>query len=127
MPRRRFLRRFDPQYGVNESMLAVEAKYLEREIENRGVLESSRIEAWLAEGHESCRRCWEEFQQLINPLPERDQRIIRSLLFRDFYHILVLYLHELRAKYPNSSAPSRPLPKPGNKSQIAFDEWLFKP
>jgi len=120
MPRRKLLRRFDPQYGVNEGMVAVEAKYLAREIENRETVAPSRIEAWLKTSHNSSHHAWDELQSLVNQLTEQERWIIHSLLFRDFFHILALYLHHLRVKYPIFSTLSPPMPIRGTKPQSAF-------
>jgi hypothetical protein len=47
MSQRKFLRRFDPEYGVSEIMIAEEAKRLAREIDHREAVAPSRAEEWL--------------------------------------------------------------------------------
>ena len=127
MPKRKFLRRFEPRYSVGASMVAEEAKALGREVEDYEVQSTAQLEKWLNERHALCRRCWEELQLLFGHLPERDRRIIHSLLFRDFYHILELYLCHVRTKHPELSvaSPSPPIPEKGPDSE--FNEWLFEP
>ena len=127
MPKKVLLRRFEPRYGVGESVVAEQAKMLGREAEDYEPLATSQVQEWLTERHTSCRRSWDEFQLVLSGLPEAEQRITRCLLFRDFYHILVLYLSHLRSKHPEFSAPaSAPVPRV-DKPPSEFSEWLFQP
>jgi hypothetical protein len=48
-------------------------------------------------------------------------------MFRDFYHILELYLCHLRTKHPELSAPSPSPVKPKRQTDDEFSEWLFDP
>jgi hypothetical protein len=48
-------------------------------------------------------------------------------LFRDFYHILELYLCNVRTKHPELSTPSPPPKKPTKSADGEFSEWLFDP
>jgi len=127
MPKRKFLRRFEPRYGVGASLVAEEAKALGREVEDCELAAPAEVDAWLAERHALCRRCWDELQLLLGHLPERDRRIIHCLLFRDFYHILELYLCNVRTKHPELSTPSPPPKKPTKSADGEFSEWLFDP
>jgi hypothetical protein len=54
-------------------------------------------------------------------------RIIHSLLFRDFYHILELYLCHVRTKHPELSAQSPPPAASKKPTASEFSEWLFDP
>ncbi|MGA2440696.1 MAG: hypothetical protein ABSH08_07045 [Tepidisphaeraceae bacterium] len=127
MPKRKFLGRFEPRYGVGASLVAEEAKALGREVEDCECAAPGDVDARLAERHASCRRCWDELQLLLGHLPERDRRIVHGLLFRDFYHILELYLCHVRTKHPELSAPNPPLMKQKRQTDDEFSEWLFDP
>ncbi len=125
MPKRKQSRRFEPRYGVGASVVAEEAKALGREVEDYEVQAANSIDEWLNERHALCRQRWDELQVLLGHVSERDIRIIRCLLFRDFHHILELYLCHVRAKYPEVSAPTSSLPTPAKRRDCEFHEWLF--
>ena len=127
MPRRKLLRRFDPSYGVSMVAVEIEAKILQREVENMDVQSNSDVETRGNTAREKSKRCWDHLCLLTAGLSDRDRRIIHALLFRDFYHILELYLCHIRTKHPEGSAPS-PLPqKPKKAADSEFSEWLFEP
>jgi hypothetical protein len=126
MPKRNRIRRFNPQYGVSAAMVAEEARYLGLEIDGYSVFAAAEIAKKGTERQATCKRTWEHLQQLLNRFPEREGRIVRCLLFRDFYHILELYLCHLRVVHPelaeSISSPSAPA-----AFTSEFSEWLFKP
>ncbi len=127
MPKKNLLRRFEPRYGVGESVVIEQAKILGREAEDYEALATSQVDEWVNERHTSCRRSWDEFQLLLSGLPEAERQITLCLLFRDFYHILVLYLSHLRTKHPELSvSASAPAPR-ADKPPSEFSEWLFQP
>jgi hypothetical protein len=127
MPRQKLARRFEPRYGVSIQMIEEEAKWLGREAEDYEAAAASEMDATLKDRHASCRKCWDEFQLLLGHLPEREGRINHCLLFRDFYHILELYLCHVRTKHPELSAPSLPPMKPKRQTDDEFSKWLFDP
>ena len=65
-------------------------------------------------------------QLLLSQLSERDRQIIHGLLFRDFHHILELYLCQVRTKHPELSV-TPPLVKSKKPAPAEFSEWLFDP
>jgi hypothetical protein len=107
MGRYKKVRRFDPRFGVSMAAVEVEAKALAREIEVYAVLAPSDLEAKRVELHANCQHCWEHLQLLIAGLPEREKRTLHVVLFRDFYHILELYLAHVRTAHPQSVTPSK--------------------
>jgi hypothetical protein len=127
MPRRKLLRRFEPRFGVGASLVAEEAKMLGREAEDCGACALGQVKDWLKERHAKCQRCWDELQLLLRHLPEPERQVIYSMLFRDFHHILELYLCHVRTKHPELSAPSPPPVKAKKPGDNEFSEWLFDP
>ena len=127
MPRRKLLRRFDPRYGVGASLVAEEAKMLGREAEDCGACSLGQVKDWLKERHQKCTRCWEELQLLLSSLPEPERQVIHCLLFRDFYHMLELYLCHVRTKHPELAMASSAPMKPKKPTSNEFSEWLFDP
>jgi hypothetical protein len=126
MPKRKLLRRFEPRYGVGASVVAEEANALGREVDDYEVQAANSIAEWLNERHTLCRQRWDELQVVLGHVTERDTRIIRCLLFRDFHHILELYLCHLRAKHPEVSAPTASVPITTESRDSKFNEWLFE-
>jgi hypothetical protein len=127
MPKRNWLRRFEPRYGFGASLVAEEAIALGREVEDCRACALGQVKDWLTERHEKCRRCWDELELLLASLPEPEQQIIHSLLFRDFYHILELYLCHIRTKHPELSSTSPTPVKPRKPALSELSEWLFDP
>jgi hypothetical protein len=125
MPRKKLLRRFEPRYGVSQAALDVEAKYLGREAEDYETLAPSDVETKLIERHANCKHSWEQLQLLIESVPERNQRILNALLFRDFYHILELYLTYLRSAHSQAAISTRSPAKHLAPASSSFSEWLF--
>jgi hypothetical protein len=126
MPRRKLLRRFDPTYGVSMVAVEIEANILQREVENMEVQSNSDVETRLNTVREKSKQCWDHLCLLTAGLSDRERRIINAFLFRDFYHILELYLCHVRTNHPEVSAPSTPPVKPKKQSD-EFNEWLFEP
>jgi hypothetical protein len=126
MPKRNRIRRFNPRYGVNAAMVAEEARYLALEINGYSVFSASDIAEKFGERYAACERTWKQLQQLLNRFPERERQTIRCLLFRDFYHILELYLCHLRVAHPElAELASTPAVQVAPTDE--FSEWLFKP
>jgi hypothetical protein len=127
MPRRKLARRFDPIRGVSMIAVEEEAKHLCREVENREMLSASDVDIRLSEVRGKSKQTWDHLCLLLNHASEKERRIIHSLLFRDFHHILELYLCHIRTKHPELSAPSPPPVKPKKSADGEFSEWLFDP
>lgn len=127
MPRPKLARRFEPRYGVNQAAIEVEAKYVLRELEDHRMLALSAIDSKRIEMLAHCKQSWEHVQLLVEGLAEQDQKILDALLFRDFYHILELYLTSIRIAFPQALAPAKPTRKPPPPDRSPFNEWLFDP
>lgn len=125
MPRLKRARRFEPRYGVSQAILDVEAGYVAREAEDYAVLAASDLDRHRIERHANSRHSWEQFQNLLEHLDEREQRVIECLLFRDIHQLLELYLTFVRPKVPVSSTTSSPLVR--KPERLEFTEWLFDP
>ncbi len=125
MPKRNLLRRFEPRYGVGAGVVAEEAKALGREVEDYEVQAANSVVEWLNERHALCRQRWDELQIILGHVSEQDTRIIHCLLFRDFHHILELYLCHVRDKHPEMSALASSQPIPPKRRGCEFNEWLF--
>jgi hypothetical protein len=110
-------------------MIAVEeeAKHLRREVENRQILSASDVDIRLSEVRGNSKQAWDHLCLLLDHVADKERRIVHSLLFRDFHHILELYLCHVRTKHPELSAPSPPPVKPKKSADGEFDEWLFDP
>jgi hypothetical protein len=125
MPRKKLLRRFDPFGGVSQPMVEAEAKYLAREIDNKSLLSRNDVAGECCHRHQLCRQSWEHLQQVIAGTGEREKAVVQSLLFRDLYHIVALYVFHLQAaRTEGSTAPASPVL---NSEPVEFKEWLFDP
>jgi hypothetical protein len=105
----------------------IEATVLQREVERMELQSVSDVETRLNSVREKSKQCWDHLCHLTAGFSDREQRILYALLFRDFYHILELYLCHVRTKHPGLAAPS---PSPSKlKKPLAseFSEWLFEP
>ena len=107
-------------------MIECEAGALGREVEDREVLAASEVEQKRSEVHAAAMHAWEHLVVLTQNIPERDRALIQSLLFRDFYHILEVYLAHVRAMGPPSVSLPRPSAAPKDTPPAEFTEWLFK-
>ena len=130
MPRPKLARRFQPRHGVSQAALDVEANYVAREFEDYQVLAASDVEAKRVERHANCEHSWKHLNLLLDGLSEGERRIIQCLIFRDFYHILELYLTYVRSGHSTRSSGS-PSPPPTarkrSETDDKFSEWLFGP
>lgn len=125
MPRPKLARRFEPRYGVSQAALDVESTYVIREMEDHRSLSPTDIDTKRITVHSNCKHSWEHLQLRLNAIPDQERRIIQSLLFRDFYHLLELYLTSIAKLHPATAKPfvSSPRSKPVDPS--SFSEWLF--
>ena len=132
MPRKKVVRRFEPRYGVSEDMLAVEAQYVGREVEDYRVLSVAELKKMLAERQSQWLKADGTLQVPFEALTEQDRLIARCLLVRDIYHLLELYATYLRSGVPNASgvipAEAEPLAEEekAEERSVPFSEWLFR-
>jgi hypothetical protein len=124
MPRRKTLRRFDPRGVVSQIVVDDEAKQLAREVEDYAVYARSDIEAKLVERYANTEHAWRQLKEFLSATAEHERLIIRCLLFRDLYHVLALYLSNVRKLQPErAAAPVAPESVPDANEKFA--EWLF--
>ena len=121
MPRRTLLRRFEPRYGVTEPMMAAEAKWLGRELDDYLLLSANELSENRSERYEKSRQNWEMVQSRLAAIGERERSAVEALLFRDIFHILELYRAQLKA----ADSPVRDSPAPMKPEPSEFSEWLF--
>lgn len=127
MPGRKKARRFEPRYGVTQAAIDVEAGYLAKEVENYRLLASSDVSAKLTKRHADSKDSWDHLQLLLDSSAERDRQVLQSLLFRDLYLVLELYVTYLRSIQSNAATVSGPAPKKPSSPSLPFSEWLFDP
>jgi hypothetical protein len=126
MGRKTKARRFEPRYGVSTAALEVEAEYLGHEVNDWSVLAPADVVAKRMECRTNCEQDWKHLNLLLESLPERDQRVLQMMLFRDFYLLLELYLTYMRSAHPETMTASI-APKTPKLAPSEFTEWLFNP
>ncbi len=126
MPRRRIARRFEPRYGVSASMVAEEAKWLGREVEDHEHLAIGEAKQKVQERRGLCERSWNHLKLLLKSVSERERTILHALFYRDSFHILELYLEFVRRKHPEQpKAAVAPSSKTQTDPSKSFPESLF--
>jgi hypothetical protein len=124
MPKERKPRRFDPRFSVSVAALEAEAEHVRREFDNYSVLAANEVETMRVERYANCENTWRHLALVIESMPERDQKIVHALMFRDLLFVLELYktyLHPICRELP--PLPAVPT-KPSDTSQ-QFSEFLF--
>jgi len=119
----KFLRRFEPLYGVSRPMIEAEAKHLAREVESYLRLSLTDLRQKLTERGEKWNHADEALHAVVLTLPERDRLAVQCLLVRDLHHILELYLEYARRCQPEAPAPLKPAEV--DVPRQPFGEWLF--
>lgn len=125
MPRPKKARRFDPLFPISAASIEVEAEYLRREVDNYAVLAPSDVETKRIERHANCQNTWKHLHLIMDAMPERDQRVLHALLFRDIWYVLELYrtyLHPIAQRL----SPTPKVQEPAAPQSSAFSEWLFE-
>jgi hypothetical protein len=126
MPRRKLGRRVEPRHVVSAAAIEEEARWLGREVEDCQLLSATEVTKTIGEQHAKCVQSWEHVRLLLDGLPKRERHAIQLLLFRDFCHILELYVHHIRSMHPPSAVrASHVVHSP--KVDSPFNEWLFDP
>src|SRR5580658_1194247 len=97
MPRRKLARRFEPRYGVSQSMVDVEAKWVERELEDHLLASTNDLRKRLSEIHARVATAEEGLKATIGRLPDRERLALKCMLARDVFHIAALYETFLRS------------------------------
>jgi hypothetical protein len=91
MPRKQMARRFEPRYGISESMLEVEAGYLAREAEDYRVYSINDLREKLADWQAKLTTAESNLSFSIQRLPDQERLILRCMVARDVWHIAQLY------------------------------------
>jgi hypothetical protein len=95
MPRRTLARRFEPRYGVSETMIETESTYVARELADYLHFSVNDLTERLSNAHATIDQAEEQLQTVIGSLPDRERLALRCLLARDLWHIAKLYLKTL--------------------------------
>jgi hypothetical protein len=132
MPRKKLVRRFEPRYGVSEDMLAAEAQYLGREVEDYRVYALADLKKMLSDRQGQWLKADGTLQVQFEVLPERERLIVQCLLVRDVYHLLDLYQVYIRGAFPGAAGVIPAEPEERAKEEIGdrpvpFSGWLFGP
>jgi hypothetical protein len=85
-----------PRYGVNQSMLDAECKWVEWELEDKLVHSTNELRESLAEGRAKVSATEAGLRKTLAKLPDRERLALKSMLARDVFHVAVLYETFLR-------------------------------
>jgi hypothetical protein len=124
MPRKNKARRFDSEIGLGAEMLEEEARWLKLEVDGYSVFTPEAVEAKGRERYAAFRKIWDHLHLLISHVPERDRRIVESLLFRDLLHILQIYGVYVCLAHPEA-VKSQSTAKSPSKASGKSSESLF--
>jgi hypothetical protein len=124
MGRQRKGRRFDPHFPISKATIQEESKYLGREVEDYEVIAPADVQTKLVERHANCENTWNHLCLMIEAMPERDQRIVQAMMFRDLWYVLELYKTYLQPICQEISPNSKP-PIKAKTAPLAFTEFLF--
>lgn len=91
MPRKKLARRFLPRYGVGQSMLDAECKWVERELDDKLVHSANELRERLDELHRKVSSSEASLREALAKLPDRERLALKCMLARDVFHIAVLY------------------------------------
>jgi hypothetical protein len=97
MPRRKLSRRFEPRFGVSQSMVDIEVKWVERELEDQLLASTNDLRKRLSEIHAKVATAEEVLKTTIGRLPDRERLALKCMLTRDMFHIAALYETFLRS------------------------------
>src|SRR5580698_7564156 len=79
MPRRKLSRRFEPRFGVSQSMVDVEAKWVERELEDHLLASTNDLRKRLSEIHAKVAAAEEGLRLIIGQLPDRERLALKCM------------------------------------------------
>jgi hypothetical protein len=91
MSGKKLIRRFEPRYGVSQTMIDAECRYVGRELEDYLLLSTDDLRKQLADLQKQIAKADEELSTRLCKTPDRERLALRSMLARDFWHIAVLY------------------------------------
>lgn len=127
MPHRKLARRFEPRYGVNQTMLDIESKWVGRELEDQLLQSTNELRQRLGEWQKLTDKAELELQKKFGALSDRERLAIRCMLARDCWHIAQLYLSFLgSAPLSNADAATIPLPEECDENHDPLPALPFK-
>lgn len=97
MPRRNLARRFEPRYGVNQSMVEAECKWVKREMEDKLLCSTNELRERLSEIHGKVAAAEDGLRAAFGRLPDRERLALKCMIARDMFHIAALYETFLRS------------------------------
>jgi hypothetical protein len=126
MSRKNRARRFDSEFGLGAELLEEEARWLKLEVDGYSIFTPEAVEAKGRERYAAFRKTWDHLHLLVSHVPERNRRIIESLLFRDLLHIMQIYGVYVCLAYPEAVKSSLSAKSP-SKASGKSSESLFNP
>jgi hypothetical protein len=122
MPRKKSMRRFDPRSCVSRVMIEAEAVAVAREADDYKLQSLSKLKEILAERRKLWQQTDESLRQLLSVMSKRDRLVIQCLIFRDFYHLLELFLEHARTQPVSGTAGNTT----DDEAATPFSEMLFE-
>lgn len=112
MPRKKLIRRFEPRYGVSQTILDTECRYVGRELEDYLLLSVNDLRTKLSELQKQIATLEEELQARLSKTPGRERLALRCMLARDFWHMAMLYrTFIMSSSVTEATGPIRPAPE----------------
>jgi hypothetical protein len=132
MSRQKLSRRFEPRYGVSQSMLEAECKWVERELDDHMIRSVCELSTNLSNVRAKAETIEETLRTMLACLPGRERLALKGMLARDVYHIAVLYEKFLRLSQTVQQATGTAKPTPEERDEnddprpvLVFNESLF--
>src|ERR1017187_9704707 len=97
MPHRNIARRFEPRYGVSQPMVDMEAKWVERELEDQLVFSINELRKKLSDIQAKVASAEQGLKTTLSRLPDRERLALKYMLARDVFHMAALYETFLRS------------------------------
>jgi hypothetical protein len=133
MPRRKLSRRFEPRFGLSQSMVDIEAKWVERELEDHLLASTNDLRKRLSEIHAKVATAEEGLKTTIDRLSDRERLALKCMLARDMFHIAALYQTFLRSSQQVKDATGAVHETPEEvdrqgeaRPALVFQESLFR-
>jgi hypothetical protein len=104
MPHRNLARRFEPRYGVTQPMVDMEAKWVERELEDQLVFSINELRKKLAGTQAEVASAEGGLAATLSRLPDRERLALKYMVARDVFHMAKLYETFLRSSQLVQSA-----------------------
>jgi hypothetical protein len=133
MPRKKLARRFEPRYGVSQSMIDVEAKWVERELADHLLLSTNELRKNLSDIQAKVASAEVGLREILSRLPDRERLALKGMLARDVFHIAALYETFIRgsqlvqgATGARQETPEEVDQKGNARRALVFREALFE-